>query len=115
MVAFEIARRHQFGEELAGLAEAVEVNVLPSGSAPPSLSMRYRCTSGVRGRIDAAHAATAAYLDAKPLRSGARCTMPALSFAPGSPASPAAWTWRCWSSRQPSSPSGRSWAPWSPR
>jgi NTE family protein len=65
VVAFEIARRHQFGEELAGLSEAVEVNVLPSGSAPPALSVRYRSTSGVQGRIDAAHAATGAYLDAK--------------------------------------------------
>jgi NTE family protein len=65
VVAFEIARRHQFGEELAGLPQAIDVNVLPSGSAPPALSMRYRSTSGVRGRIDAAHAATAGYLDAK--------------------------------------------------
>jgi len=65
LVAFEIARRHQFGEELARLAGAVEVDVLPSGSAPPSLSMRYRSTSGVRGRIEAAHDAAAAYLDAK--------------------------------------------------
>jgi NTE family protein len=65
LVAFEIARRHQFGEELARLAGSVEVNVLPSGTAPPSLSMRYRSTSGVRGRIEAAHDAAAAYLDAK--------------------------------------------------
>lgn len=67
VVAFEIARRHQFGEELASLAQAVDVNVLPSGSTPPALSMRYRSTSGVRGRIDAAYAATADYLDAKSL------------------------------------------------
>jgi NTE family protein len=66
-VAFEIARRHQFGEELAGLSKDVEVHVLPSGSTPPTLSMRYRNTSDVRGRIDAAYDATAALLDAPAL------------------------------------------------
>jgi NTE family protein len=65
LVAFEIARRHQFGEELASLPDTVEVSILPSGSAAPSLSVRYRSTSGVRGRIEAAHEAAAAYLDAK--------------------------------------------------
>jgi NTE family protein len=65
LVAFEIARRHQFGEELAGLSDAVEVHILPSGSAAPALSMRYRSTSGVPARIEAAHDATAEYLAAK--------------------------------------------------
>jgi NTE family protein len=65
LVAFEIARRHQFGEELAGLPDTVEVSILPSGSTAPSLSVRYRSTSGVRGRIEAAYDASAAYLDAK--------------------------------------------------
>ena len=63
LVAFEIARRHQFEEELAGLPEGIEVHVLPSGSTPPALSMRYRSTSGVQARIDAAHAAVATFLD----------------------------------------------------
>jgi NTE family protein len=62
LVAFEIARRHQFGEELASLSKDVEVHVLPSGSAAPHLSMRYRSTSDVRARIDAAHDATADFL-----------------------------------------------------
>jgi NTE family protein len=68
LVAFEIARRHQFGEELAGLPATVDVSILPSGSTAPSLSMRYRSTSGVRGRIEAAYVATAAYLDATSAR-----------------------------------------------
>jgi NTE family protein len=65
VVAFEIARRHQFGEELAGLPETVDVSILPSGASPPTLSMRYRSISGVQQRIEAAHAAASAYLDAK--------------------------------------------------
>ncbi len=65
LVAFEIARRHQFGEELAALSDEVDVHILPSGSTGPALSMRYRSTSGVRGRIEAAHEATATYLSAK--------------------------------------------------
>jgi NTE family protein len=65
LVAFEIARRHQFGEELARMAGAVDVNVLPSGSTAPGLTMRYRNTSGVPARIEAAHEAASAYLDAK--------------------------------------------------
>jgi len=63
LVAFEIARRHQFEEELANLPETVEVHVLPSGSTAPTLSVRYRSTSGVRGRIDAAYEAARDYLD----------------------------------------------------
>jgi NTE family protein len=62
LVAFEIARRHQFEEEFANLPADVEVHVLPSGSPPPTLSVRYRSTSGVRGRIDAAHDAASAFL-----------------------------------------------------
>ncbi len=64
LVAFEIARRHQFGEELASLSDDVDVHILPSGSAGPALSMRYRSTSGVQGRIEAAYKATANYLAA---------------------------------------------------
>jgi NTE family protein len=65
VVAFEIARRHQFGEELAALPQTVEVSILPSGSTPSTLSMRYRSISRVQQRIEAAHDAAAAYLDAK--------------------------------------------------
>jgi NTE family protein len=63
LVAFEIARRHQFEEEFANLPETVEVHVLPSGSPAPTLSVRYRNTAGVRGRIDAAYEAARTYLD----------------------------------------------------
>jgi len=64
LVAFEIARRHQFAEELAGLPQGIEVHVLPSGSTTPALSVRYRSTSGVQGRIDAAYDAASVFLDA---------------------------------------------------
>ena len=63
LVAFEIARRHQFEEEFASLPQGVAVHVLPSGSTAPALSVRYRSTSGVRGRIDAAYDAASAFLD----------------------------------------------------
>jgi NTE family protein len=63
LVAFEIARRHQFEEEFASLPEGVEVHVLPSGSPAPTLSLRYRSTTGVQGRIDAAYDAASSFLD----------------------------------------------------
>jgi NTE family protein len=68
-VAFEIARRHRFAADLAALPPEVTVHVLPTGEqAPPTTgdlrTLRYRDLSGVPGRIDRAHAATAAYLDA---------------------------------------------------
>jgi NTE family protein len=64
LVAFEIARRHQFEEEFASLPQGIEVHVLPTGSTAPTLSVRYRSTSGVQGRIDAAYDASSAFLDA---------------------------------------------------
>jgi len=64
LVAFEIARRHQFEEEFASLPQDVEVHVLPSGSTTPALTVRYRSTSGVQGRIDAAYDAASVFLDA---------------------------------------------------
>jgi NTE family protein len=63
LVVFEIARRHHFEEELASVPEGIEVHVLPSGSSAPALSVRYRATSGVSQRIDAAHLAASEYLD----------------------------------------------------
>jgi len=68
LVAFEISRRHRFAEDMAKLPEGVEVRVLPSGSAPPALSVRYRSTSSVAARIDAAYRASCAYLDAAEAR-----------------------------------------------
>lgn len=66
VVAFEIARRHQFVDELARLPEGVELHLLPSGSDPPSVTLRYRSstdTSAVHQRIHSAYDATIAYLD----------------------------------------------------
>ena len=67
-VAFEIARRHRFSEVMLTLPAGVEVHVLPAGeeaAAPIGLAqLRYRQPGQVAERIDAAHAASAAYLDA---------------------------------------------------
>lgn len=63
MVAFEIARRHQFADDMARVPEEVEVHVMPAGDVPPSLSVRYRSTSSVARRIDAAYEAGRAFLD----------------------------------------------------
>jgi NTE family protein len=64
MVALEIARRHRYARELADLPPGVAVHVLPSGEdAVPLAVLRYRDTSAVTRRIEAARTATAAYLD----------------------------------------------------
>lgn len=62
LVAFEIARRHQFAEDMARLPAGVEVHVLPAGDRPPGLSVRYRSPSAVGRRIDAAYRSSAEYL-----------------------------------------------------
>lgn len=67
VVAFEIARRHRFHEEVNRLPPEVDVHVLPTGVtdglAPTDASqLRYRDTSRVTSRIATAHAASAAYL-----------------------------------------------------
>ncbi len=66
-VAFEIARRHRFTEVMASLPAGVTVHVLPAGeeaAAPTGLAqLRYRRTGDVAARIDAAHRASAAYLE----------------------------------------------------
>jgi NTE family protein len=64
LVAFEIARRHRFVEEMARLPDNVEVHVLPSGEREaPAVSVRYRDNRGVPARIRRAYEASAAYLD----------------------------------------------------
>jgi NTE family protein len=63
VMAFEIARRHQFSDDMARLPEGVEVHVLPAGPMPAGRSVRYRSTSTVAGRIEAAYQASSAYLD----------------------------------------------------
>jgi NTE family protein len=69
LVAFEIARRHRFHEEMASLSAsgAARIHVLPTGGeAPqPGLSQfRYRDTSKVQASISRAHDASARYLEA---------------------------------------------------
>ncbi|HET6966349.1 MAG TPA: patatin-like phospholipase family protein [Acidimicrobiales bacterium] len=63
LVAFEIARRHQFYDDMSRVPEGVEVHVMPAGDVPPALSVRYRSPSSVRNRIEAAYDAGSAFLD----------------------------------------------------
>jgi NTE family protein len=65
LVAFEIARRHRFHEDMLQLPEGVRVHVLPSGTErrPPDLSQfRYRDKTMVGASIERAYAASASYL-----------------------------------------------------
>jgi NTE family protein len=69
LVAFEIARRHRFHEEMASLASApVRVHVLPAGGTPasPGLSQfRYRDKTKVGLSISRAYEASARYLSSR--------------------------------------------------
>ena len=65
LVAFEIARRHRFNEEMAALPGNVTVHVLPAGGdrRPPDLSqLRYRDKTKVGASIERAYEASASYL-----------------------------------------------------
>jgi NTE family protein len=65
LVAFEIARRHRFHEEMSSLPEGVRVHVLPTGGdrLPPGLSQfRYRDRARVGQSIERAYTASASYL-----------------------------------------------------
>jgi NTE family protein len=65
LVAFEIARRHRFHEEMAALPGDVRVHVLPSGqpTRPPDLAqLRYRDQTKVAVNIERAYHASAEYL-----------------------------------------------------
>jgi NTE family protein len=70
LVAFEVARRHRFANDLSSLPEGVELHVLPTGgSAAPAyndlagqLQLR-RPARNVRRWIDIAHAASRRYLE----------------------------------------------------
>ena len=65
LVAFEIARRHRFHEEMSALPPQVRVHVLPTGGdrLPPGLrQFRYRGRNKVSTSIDRSYAASADYL-----------------------------------------------------
>lgn len=68
LVAFEIARRHRFVEEMATLPDDVMVHVLPAGTEGTGAGradlsqLRYRDYTRVETYIDRARTATAAYL-----------------------------------------------------
>lgn len=67
LVAFEIARRHRFFEEMATLPDGLTVHVLPAGSRPQRAGvdlaqMRYRNASGIQAHIERAYQASLAYL-----------------------------------------------------
>jgi len=65
LVSFEVARRHRFVEEMAGLPASVRAHVLPSGEeSMPLISMRYRGANRVASRIERGYSAAAAYLSA---------------------------------------------------
>jgi NTE family protein len=65
LVAFEIARRHRFIEEMSSLPGDVTVHVLPAGGngrVEGLAQLRYRDSSRVAAYLDQARAASAAYL-----------------------------------------------------
>jgi NTE family protein len=65
LVAFEIARRHRFHEEMSAIPPHVRVHVLPTGGdrVPPGLrQFRYRSRNKVSSSIDRSYAASADYL-----------------------------------------------------
>ncbi len=67
LVAFEIARRHRFHEEMSDLPDGVAVHLLPTGGNPraPDLSqLRYRDKTMVGASIERAYAASGRYLAA---------------------------------------------------
>lgn len=63
LVAFELARRHQFADDMARLPDGVEVHVMPAGDVVRPFTVRYRNPASVGRRIEAAHRAGLAYLD----------------------------------------------------
>jgi len=67
LVAFEIARRHRFHEEMSSLPSGVRVHVLPTGGdrlPPGTAQFRYRDKNRVGQSIERAYVASASYLSA---------------------------------------------------
>jgi NTE family protein len=67
LVAFEIARRHRFHEDMSSLPDDVTVHVLPTGGDRPQPGLaqfRYRDKTRVGQSIERAYVASASYLAA---------------------------------------------------
>ena len=63
-VAFEIARRHRYHEELETVPDDVSLHVLPSGaSSTPAIWITQGIGSRIEERAEQAYAASTAYLD----------------------------------------------------
>jgi NTE family protein len=72
LIAFEIARRHRFHEEISALPDDITVHVLPTGGnkrSPDLSQLRYRDQTIVQESIDRAFEASASYLAAAPKES----------------------------------------------
>jgi NTE family protein len=65
-VAFEIARRSRFVEDMANLPAGISVRTLPSGGPIGPVTTSYRSGGPVGLRIQQAYQATSDYLDALP-------------------------------------------------
>ncbi|HEY2287240.1 MAG TPA: patatin-like phospholipase family protein [Streptosporangiaceae bacterium] len=86
LVAFEIARRHRFVEEMSTLPPEVRAHVLPSGEdSAPLMSLRYRSAADVASRVERGYQAAAAYLARLPA-AGAPELRTASAGRPGSDA-----------------------------
>jgi NTE family protein len=74
LVAFEIARRHRFAEDMAAVPPGVTVHLLPAGADAQGgvdlSQLRYRDTSRIDEYIRRAYEASAAYLASVPERAG---------------------------------------------
>ena len=63
-VAFEIARRHRYHEEIDSVPDDVALHVLPSGSASaPAMSITQGVGSRIEERAEQAYTASTAYLE----------------------------------------------------
>ncbi len=68
LIAFEIARRHRFHEEMSALPTGISVHVLPTGGyrrSPDLSQLRYRDKTMVGESIERAYEASATYLAAR--------------------------------------------------